>query len=130
MKNQTHIMTRKMTFVKIFHQHLNLNHYDNEIKYGFSFVYALIYCRNWWRAAGIRLPRSLGATLWQAGQHVRTRGAQSPQHRTRIVSWVKTQHGRPGGDFGLPFDHTEWASNQRVAPKNDISFEICNNNQF
>jgi len=32
MKNQTHIMTRKMTFVKIFHQHLNLNHYDNEIK--------------------------------------------------------------------------------------------------
>jgi len=24
-------MTRKMTFVKIFHQHLNLNNYDNEI---------------------------------------------------------------------------------------------------
>lgn len=31
-ENQTHIMTRKMTFVKIFHQHLNLNNYDNEIK--------------------------------------------------------------------------------------------------
>lgn len=49
------------------------------------------FCRNWWRAAGVWLPRSLGAALRQAGQHVWTRGAQSPQYRTRIVSWWSEQ---------------------------------------